>query len=88
MFQFLTHVKLSRSMAAILEIPQYVAYQKIVALYISTTVENLQLLTKCAQFTQKIALAALLNRFSRETAFAVYTQMSHKKNVNLILVSN
>ena len=31
MFQFLTHVKLSRSMAAILEIPQYVAYQKNVA---------------------------------------------------------
>ena len=27
-FQFLTHVKLSGSMAAILEIPQYVAYQK------------------------------------------------------------
>ena len=31
MFQFLTHVELSRSMAAILEMPQYVAYQKIVA---------------------------------------------------------
>ena len=30
MFQFLTHVELSRSMAAILEMPQYVAYQKIV----------------------------------------------------------
>ena len=28
MFQFLTHVELSRSMAAILEMPQYVAYQK------------------------------------------------------------
>ena len=28
MFQCLTHVKLSRSMAAILEMPQYVAYQK------------------------------------------------------------
>ena len=28
MFQFLTHVEPSRSMAAILEMPQYVAYQK------------------------------------------------------------
>ena len=28
MFQFLTHVEVSRSMAAILEMPQYVAYQK------------------------------------------------------------
>ena len=31
MFQFLTHVELSRSIAAILEMPQYVAYQKNVA---------------------------------------------------------
>ena len=31
MFQFLTHVELSKSMAAILEMPQYVAYQKIAA---------------------------------------------------------
>ena len=28
MFKFLSHVELSRSMAAILEMPQYVAYQK------------------------------------------------------------
>ena len=28
MFQFLTHVEPSRSVAAILEMPQYVAYQK------------------------------------------------------------
>ena len=28
MFQFLTHVELSRSMAAILERPQHVVYQK------------------------------------------------------------
>ena len=28
MFQFLTHVELSRSMTAILGMPQYVAYQK------------------------------------------------------------
>ena len=28
MFQFLTHVELLRSMSAILEMPQYVAYQK------------------------------------------------------------
>ena len=31
MFQFFTHVELSRSIAAILQIPQYVAYQKNVA---------------------------------------------------------
>ena len=31
MFQFLTHVELSRSTAAILEMQQYVAYQKNVA---------------------------------------------------------
>ena len=30
MFQFLTHVELSRSMAATLEMPHYVAYQKTV----------------------------------------------------------
>ena len=28
MFQFLTHVELSRSMTALLEMPQYVAYLK------------------------------------------------------------
>ena len=31
MFQFLTHMELSRSMTAILEMPQYVAYQENVA---------------------------------------------------------
>ena len=31
MFQFLTRVELSKSMTAILEVPQYVAYQKNVA---------------------------------------------------------
>ena len=36
MFQFLTHVELSRSMAAILEMPQYVAYQKNVAFALFT----------------------------------------------------
>ena len=30
MFEFLIHVELSRSVAAILEMPQHVAYQKIV----------------------------------------------------------
>ena len=36
MFKFLTHVELSRSMAAILEMPQYVAYQKNVAFALFT----------------------------------------------------
>ena len=49
MFQFLTHVELSRSMAAILEIPQYVAYQKIVAFALFTLSTNLYLLTDTAQ---------------------------------------
>ena len=31
MFQFLTHVELSRSLSAILKVPQYVAHQKNVA---------------------------------------------------------
>ena len=46
MFQFMTHVELSRSMAAILEMPQYVANQKnIRKKYLS----NLTLLTDTAQ---------------------------------------
>ena len=36
MFQFLTHVELSRSMAAILEMPKYVAYQETVAFALFT----------------------------------------------------
>ena len=36
MFQFLTYVELSMSMAAILEMPQYVAYQKKVAFALFT----------------------------------------------------
>ena len=36
MFQFLTHVELSRSKGAILEMPQYVAYQKNVAFALFT----------------------------------------------------
>ena len=56
MFQFLTHVELSRSMAAILEMPQYVAYQKNVA-YALLTLSNLTLLTDIATFR---CLAALL----------------------------
>ena len=52
-FQFWTCVELSRSMAAILEMPQYVAHQKNVV-YVFITV-----LTFCAQW---MCLAALLNR--------------------------
>ena len=36
MFQFLTHVELSMSISAILEMSQYVAYQKIIILCVAT----------------------------------------------------
>ena len=58
MFQFLTHVELSRSMAAILEMPQYVAYQKNVAFAFMKSVQSLTVLTFCAQW---MVLAALLS---------------------------
>ena len=59
MFQFLTHVELSRSMAAILEMPQYVAYQKnVVYAFIKLSAKS-QVLTFCAQW---MGLAALLSR--------------------------
>ena len=47
MFQFLTPVELSRSMAAIFEIPQYMAYQKNVAydfIKLSTQFHNFNIL--------------------------------------------
>ena len=41
MIQFLTHVELSRSMAAILEMPQYVAYRKnVVYAFIKLSVKS------------------------------------------------
>ena len=41
MFQFLTHVELSRSIAAILEMPQYVAYRKnVVYAFIKLSVKS------------------------------------------------
>ena len=41
MFQFLTHVELPRSMAAVLEMPQYVAYQKkVVYAFIKLTAKS------------------------------------------------
>ena len=57
MFQFLTHVELSRSMVAILEMPQYVAYQKNVVYALLNSVQSLTVLTFCAQL---MGLAALL----------------------------
>ena len=58
MFQFLTHVELSRSMAAILERPQYVTYQKNVVYAFIKLSEKSHSLTFCAQW---MVLAALLN---------------------------
>ena len=49
MFQFLTLVEISRSMAAILEMSQYVAYQKNVLMLCLHTLLNLTLLTATAQ---------------------------------------
>ena len=49
MFQFLTHVELSRSMAAILEMPQYVAYQKyVVYAFIKLSAKSHSLNILCA----------------------------------------
>ena len=57
MFQFLTHVELSRSMAAILEMAQYVAYLKmLLKLQLLNSVQSLTVLTFCAQW---MCLAAL-----------------------------
>ena len=59
MFQFLTHVEVSSSMAAILEMPQYVAYQKNVAyafMFLLNSVQNLTVLTFCVLW---VCLAAL-----------------------------
>ena len=49
MFQFLIHVELARSMAAILEMPQYVAYQKNVAYALFTLSTKSHILTDTAQ---------------------------------------
>ena len=56
----LTHVELSRSMAAILEMPQYVAYpsiRKMLFMLLLNSVQGLTVLTFCAQWMD---LAALL----------------------------
>ena len=55
MFQFLTHVELSRSMVATLEMPQYVAYQKNVV-YAFKLGPKSHSLTFCAH---RMGLAAL-----------------------------
>ena len=49
MFQFLNHVELSRSMAAILEMPHFVAYQKKFLMLRLHSLPNLTLLTDTAQ---------------------------------------
>ena len=63
MFQFFTHVELSRSMAAILEMPQYVIYQKNVAyafITLSAKSHSFNILR-----TKKMFLAALLMHASK-----------------------
>ena len=63
MFQFFTHVELSRSIVAILEMSQYVAYQKnVVYVFLSNPVQSLTVLTFCAQW---MGLAALLDQNER-----------------------
>ena len=62
MFQFLTHVELSSSVAAILEMPQYVAYQKNIALLCLHSLPNLTLLTELHNNAIFMALAALVYR--------------------------
>ena len=66
MLQFSTHMELSRSMAAILEMPQYVAYQEnVVYAFIKLSAKS-HSFKFCAQW---MALAALLSSgilFSKE----------------------
>ena len=60
MFQFLTHLELSRSMAAILEMPQYVAYQKNVAFALFVLSTKSHTLNRYCNNAIFMALAALL----------------------------
>ena len=48
MCQFLTHVELSRSTAANMEMPQYVAYQEMLFMILLNSVQSLTVLTFCA----------------------------------------
>ena len=50
MIQFLTHVELLRSMVAILEMPQYDAYQESVDYALLNSVQSLTVLSICAQW--------------------------------------
>ena len=75
MFKFLTHVELSRSTAAILEMPQYVAYLKMLLKLSLNSVQSLTVLTLCAQW---MCLAALL--------IWVPEIMSVKINLNLSIL--
>ena len=60
MFQFLTHVELLRSMAAILEMPQYMAYQKnVVYAFVKLSVKSNSFNILCTM----VGLAALLKEF-------------------------
>ena len=61
MFQFLTHVELSKSMAAILEMPHYMAYQKIVAhIYQYYCGKSPAFNKMCTNSLKTMVLAALL----------------------------
>ena len=57
MFLFLTHAELSMLMPAILEVPQYVAYLKMLFKVLLNSVQSLTTLTFCAQW---MCLAAVL----------------------------
>ena len=70
MFQFLTHVKFSRSIAAILEMPQYVAYQKNVGyglFTLSTKSHTFSRYRTITPLSGTITLGLPLHFFSLET---------------------
>ena len=68
MFQFLTHVELSRSMAAILQMPQYMAYQKNAVYALLNSVQSLTVLTFCAQWMGLAALLLIIDQ-NRESKY-------------------
>ena len=72
MFQFLTQVEFSRSMAAILEMPQYVAYQKNVAyafIQLSEKSHSFNILSKI------VCLAALLSKQNKTIMIKLRVQV-------------
>ena len=74
MFQFVTHVEFSSSMVAILEMLQYVAYQKNVAYALFTPLPNLTLLSDTAQQCHFMRLIFTLELKDGNRGWSVYAK--------------